>query len=409
MATTISPNMNLPIPVVGQEPGPDYASDINSSLTILDGHTHTAGSGVPITPDAINVNADLPMNNNSITDAEAITFNAQGSPSSTNGSLSESGVDLYYTDGSGNQIRITQSGAIAGTPGSISGLTPPATAAYNSGSSTFIWQSAANTSASMDNGPVTIREVAVNAKGVTLTPVTSLASDYTLTLPQPPASQKIMTLDASGNMTAPYVVDNSTIEVSSNTIQVKNVGITTGKIADQAVTTAKIADLNVTVGKLALASITTAQVSATAGITPTQLASSVFAVSSTITYSGSSGSFITVTNATVTIAGHSSRPIFINFLGNNANLGQSYIGYSSAASPSVTFRIKRDDGTLIYSGGILATLSTGSVATNRQLPGSLNCVDLAPQNGNNTYTLEFAQSGTGTVEVNNVVMTAVTF
>ena len=37
MSFTNSPNMNLPIPTVGGEPGPNYATDVNSSLTLVDG------------------------------------------------------------------------------------------------------------------------------------------------------------------------------------------------------------------------------------------------------------------------------------------------------------------------------------------------------------------------------------
>ena len=47
---TLSPNMNLPVPVVGQDPGPDWANNINSSLGILDQHDHTPGKGIQIVP-----------------------------------------------------------------------------------------------------------------------------------------------------------------------------------------------------------------------------------------------------------------------------------------------------------------------------------------------------------------------
>ena len=44
MATNPSPNMNLPIPIVGQEVGPAWANDLNGCMSIIDGHNHTVGA-----------------------------------------------------------------------------------------------------------------------------------------------------------------------------------------------------------------------------------------------------------------------------------------------------------------------------------------------------------------------------
>jgi hypothetical protein len=76
-----------------------------------------------------------------------------------------------------------------------------------------------------------------------------------------------MSLDSSGNLYADYVVDNSTIEIASNIIQVKDLGITTAKLADSAVTTLKIADLNVTTNKIADSNVTTVKI-ADQNVTP---------------------------------------------------------------------------------------------------------------------------------------------
>lgn len=217
--TSTSPDMLLPIPDIGTELGPQYAIDINNCLTIIDAHSHLPGSGVPIVAAALNINADIPFNANNITGLRALRFTPQSIIPPTGldlGELFESGVDLYYNDGAGNQIRITQSGGLAGTPGSIAGLVAPASATYVPLSGTFVWQSAANTPAAMDNGPVTIRNQVLNGKGVTLTPINALGADYTIILPALPAQQSFVTLDALGNMTAPWTVDNSTIKIVSN-------------------------------------------------------------------------------------------------------------------------------------------------------------------------------------------------
>lgn len=202
MATNLSPEMNLPVPGVGTEPGPQYASDINNCLTIIDGHDHTPDSGVPITPSALNINADLLMNNQNLITARSVRFTPQGAPISNPtdlGAIYESGVDLYYNDGSGNQIRITQSGGIAGTPGSIANLTPPASASYVAGNQTFVWESAALTPANMDFASAILRNLTVSSFGLTLSPPT-LASDYTITLPQLPSSTLPLFISSSGAM-----------------------------------------------------------------------------------------------------------------------------------------------------------------------------------------------------------------
>lgn len=122
---------------------------------------------------------------------------------SDNAALCTSGVDLYYRDGNGNNVRLTQSGSIVGTAGSISGLGSPASASYVSGSGTFIWQSAALTSAIMDMGSIILRPTTASANGVTIAPPAGLGANYTMTLPAGvPASTLPLQMDSSGNVSA---------------------------------------------------------------------------------------------------------------------------------------------------------------------------------------------------------------
>lgn len=231
MSIIISPNMNLPVPVVGQEPGPQYATDVNNSLNIIDSHNHTPGYGVPIPSSALNYNADIDANNNRLRDLKSSTYSPQSVPlpgiTPDIGAIYVSGVDLYYNDINGNQIRLTQNGGISGTSGSISNLTPPASASYSSGTSSFIWQSDVNTAAGMDNGPVTIREIAANAKGITIQSPISLAADYSLTLPGAlPAQQNILTVDNSGNIS-----DVTWNEAANNRTRASSTTVSAGGVA----------------------------------------------------------------------------------------------------------------------------------------------------------------------------------
>lgn len=203
MATTITPNMNLSVPVVGQEPGPTWATDLNNCMSTIDVHDHSSGKGVQITPSGLNISTDLPYNNNNSIALRSVRFTPQSavlSNATDIGCLYEVNADLYYNDASGNNIRITQSGAVAGTPGSIANLVSPASASYVSGTGTFVWQSAASTSANLDASSVIFRNQTASSKGITVSAPSALGSNYTITLPALPGSTSLVTLDTSGNL-----------------------------------------------------------------------------------------------------------------------------------------------------------------------------------------------------------------
>jgi microcystin-dependent protein len=206
MPVNITPNMGLIAPVVGQEPGPNWASDLNASLGILDQHNHSSGQGVQITPTGININANLPMNSNNLTTTKTITFTAQSGalPGSSPylGCIYVAGNELYYNDESGNIVPITLNGSVNAGAGSITGLpSGTASASYSGVAQTFIWQSATNTPANMDNGSVTIRPIAVSPNGVTINAPAGLGASYGVTLPTAlPSSTSALSVDPSGTM-----------------------------------------------------------------------------------------------------------------------------------------------------------------------------------------------------------------
>lgn len=201
--------MSLVVPGVGTEGGPQYAEEINNSLSIIDAHSHLPGSGVPITSDSLNIDGDVAMNGFNLTSARSIRLDAQDTPLAEPLDLTcvyVSGVDLYYNDANGTPVRITQDGAVAGTPGSIANLVSPASASYVSANDSFVWESDVNTPAAMDNGPVTIRNIDPSSNGITLQPPTPLAADFTLTLPVPPAATSFLTMTNTGVMNANVAV-----------------------------------------------------------------------------------------------------------------------------------------------------------------------------------------------------------
>lgn len=226
MPTTVaSTNMNLPVPVVGVDSGPDWANNLNSCLTIIDSHNHSSGSGVQITPAGLNLSSDLSFLSNNATAIRSVRFSAQVSPlalSTDLGCLYESGVDLYYNDGVGNQVRITQSGGVAGSPGSIANLTSPASASYVSGTQSFVWQSAANTPANNDGASLILRNLSANSKGLTLSPPAAMGSDFDITLPTLPVSQSFVTINSSGSMSAATVYPLGSTGIAANGVARSN-------------------------------------------------------------------------------------------------------------------------------------------------------------------------------------------
>lgn len=191
----ITPNMNLVVPGVGAVGGPQYATDVNNSLTILDAHSHVAGSGVLITPAALNINTSLTLQDNTLFDIGGLTFAAQTStPANFTGYVN--GVDLFFVDGSGNNIQLTRGGTVNATSSGISSGT--ASASFVGGA--LVVNSAALTPANIQAGSVLFGNNVASSNFVTVQPQNSLASSYSLTLPILPSTLSVMTLDNVGNI-----------------------------------------------------------------------------------------------------------------------------------------------------------------------------------------------------------------
>ncbi len=243
--TIITPNMGLPNPIPSVAPSPAWAQDLSDCMVAIDGHTHVPGSGIPVTPGGLNINADLPFNDNNATSMRSVRMQPQSAPlalATDLGCLYESGVDLYYNDGNGNQVRITASGNVVGTAGSITGLVSPASATYVPGDETFVWQSDVNTPANMDMASAILRNLTANSHSYELTPPASLGADFTLTLPAI-GTAGFVKMDASG-------VQSTQAQIQ--TADIAALAITTAKIANGAVTTTQISNGTVKQSNMAI-------------------------------------------------------------------------------------------------------------------------------------------------------------
>lgn len=242
--TTPTPSMNLLLPNVGQELGPQYAIDINAALTRIDSHTHLEGYGVPIVTAAINLNADLsfatggaPVNAVSVRSVQFATqVSALSSPDLACAYSVGSNGDLYWNDLNGNQIALTANGQIniTGTQLGIQGLVAPASAVYSPGSGTFTFQSDTGPNyAAMEHGPIVIHDTATGSNGILIQSPTSLAAGYNITLPTSlPASTLPMFLGPAGNgqistaqISTPMLADGSVTAVKQANVIIQGGGV----------------------------------------------------------------------------------------------------------------------------------------------------------------------------------------
>lgn len=202
--SVLTPNMNLIESTINSDSGLAWEQNLNASLTIIDGHNHSPGYGVQITPNGLNLNTDVDFLGNNAIGLRSTRFTPHVGPLGGVNDLGEtyvSGVDLYYNDTNGVQIRITQAGGIAGTPGSIGGLVPPASVFYDVGVPSFVFESAVNVVASIDVRSLILRNATVSSNSITIEAPTPLSTSYAVILPSAlPSTLAALSSDSAGNM-----------------------------------------------------------------------------------------------------------------------------------------------------------------------------------------------------------------
>lgn len=200
-----TPNMKIPSPIPGADPGPDYANQQFNAMGIIDGHNHSSGSGVQISPNGLNINNALPFQNNPATGLQACTFNEQSSYATINSLWVGTDGNLYFNDGAADpSIQITAGGAVNATSSGISSGT--ATASFSS--SILVVNQASNTPASIKAGSYLMGQTGTSGSNyLSIVPPSSLSGgSYTLTLPAQPAATSFVQIDSSGNITASIAV-----------------------------------------------------------------------------------------------------------------------------------------------------------------------------------------------------------
>lgn len=309
---TTSPNMSLIIPTVGQEAGPTYAFDINSSLTLIDQHDHTPGKGVQITPDGLNINRDLQFNGFKAIGLGGMTMIQQTSPPGLNTLYEDNTGNLSYVDSLGNVIQLTINGTVfPPTTGDIIGLVAPAQASYSPLTKTFYWQSNSSIplAANMDFAAAILRNSTPNSTfGLTLQPPT-MVSNYTITLPILPSVDSFLTIGNGGTILAsPALLGALTtlnLSSSANIIGTQlspTANILGTQIASATITGSNIASATIEGSNIDNLTITGSNiVDATIGAEKLAV-SNVIVSGSSGAFNSSTSSFVTVTNFNVPIS-----------------------------------------------------------------------------------------------------------
>lgn len=117
--------MNLNLPVVTQTLGPEWATQLNTALEVVDLHDHSSGKGVKVKTAGLDINADLTFAGFRALNLQASQYTSQALPLSgalNANSVYVSGGNLYFTNGSGVSIQLTTGGSIVSSPGAVQNL-----------------------------------------------------------------------------------------------------------------------------------------------------------------------------------------------------------------------------------------------------------------------------------------------
>lgn len=194
-----TPNMTLTLPVVSQTLGPQWASEINADLSLIDSHNHTSGNGALVPVAGLNMNADLSLATHALTNVTRLGLLNQASMSSLNSVYADSG-NLWWYNGSGVAVKITNGNSVfVGGTGNIGGL-PSGSAAVNYVNSTLSYDffNSAGAPAGLIAGTIDCPSVIVSSITIDRS---SGTSPYTLSLPSAaPAANSFVTCSTAGDL-----------------------------------------------------------------------------------------------------------------------------------------------------------------------------------------------------------------
>lgn len=117
--------MNLSLPTVSVTIGPEWATELNDAIEVIEDHDHSTGKGAKIPAIGLNINADLEFNSNRAIELKSSKFTDQSV--SLTGAAHTSSIyslngDLYWTNGAGTAVQVTAGSVLPTTPGTVTNL-----------------------------------------------------------------------------------------------------------------------------------------------------------------------------------------------------------------------------------------------------------------------------------------------
>lgn len=108
--------------------GPDWAQLLNTIVDVVDAHDHSSGKGLRVTTAGLNIDADLEFNGNDATELRSTRLESQGAALVDPADLRcvyAVGGDLYYNNGSGAAVQITNGTAVVSSITGAFAVTTP--------------------------------------------------------------------------------------------------------------------------------------------------------------------------------------------------------------------------------------------------------------------------------------------
>lgn len=196
-------NMAIAYPTPAVTAGPQWASLINAAFDTVDAHDHTTGKGVAVPTAGLNINADLTLNSKNLFGIRSLRLDNQAATLATASDLrilyAKNG-ELAYRDAAGNEVVLTAAGSVAGATGTITGLSSPASASFNSITGTYSFLKDTSKPGKFVTADLLLYEYNnASANSVTLKSPASLASSYTVTMPAAVPTQTLpVSMNTSG-------------------------------------------------------------------------------------------------------------------------------------------------------------------------------------------------------------------
>ena len=208
-------NMGLTQPTPTTATGPGWANSLNTNSGIIDVHDHSSGKGVKIGAPGLNIQSDISTNGNRLSDAKSVVFKDQSSSLSATdarGIYSLNG-NLFFVNGS-TDVQITNGTALAGTPGSVTGLVSPASIVFSAQNFSFFY-------ASSTFADLSCRNVNLYQGAYAMQLTYGGTSSYTCTFPGAvPTQSALVVQNTSGtlsNSTSPVIGADATGIATFNT------------------------------------------------------------------------------------------------------------------------------------------------------------------------------------------------